>query len=299
MGIYFEKKKLKDTLDMHMRINGKNSAIYLLNRGLRANTYVYKNDDKKFVIKEGIKFHGSLLYEYTVMKQLQGTYFLPQIYGIINEAIIIEEYIYGTSFCLARDYIKLANVLSDLHSIDVEKENIIVCPNCVLELCMQMEELFCTLQKMSNYDKKIIRCINKKMDKLFAKKNTICFNNFCIIHNDLHSKNIFICEDGCRLIDWEQCKLSNYEWDLAHAISCTTAMWTNEIVITDFDKRKFIKKYCENRNIQDVEECINRVFFIEKYIELRCILWALVNHRLIKEKTKIKLYERRVWELEV
>lgn len=299
MGIYFEKEKLKEKLDMHMGINGNNSTINLLNRGLRANTYVYRIVDKEFLIKKNSTFQNSIQYEYMVMKQLQSEYFMPKIYGIMGKTILIEEFIYSSPFSLSRDYGELANTLSDLHTINRGKEGFKVYKNCVVELCKQIKELFGVLRRMSNYDEKLIRCINEKMNKLIEYNKTISFKDYSVIHNDLHSANILKCKDGCRLIDWEKSKLSNYEWDLAHTISCTTAMWTNERAISNSEKRNFIRKYCENRNIHDVEECIDRVFFIEKYVELRCILWVLVNHRIIKDKLKIKLYERRAWELKV
>lgn len=298
MDICIEEEKLKELIDMYMKPKGSETTLNLLHKGLAANTYAYRLNEKKFLIKKSSQIHGSLEYEYLAMKNLKEQDFLPKVYEMIEENILVEEYLYGGKFSLDQDYMKLADVLSELHSSPLNSSTCTVYPNCVLELCRQIEEFFDVLKEQNLYDSALIECIENKMHHLFACRNDFKFDNFCILHNDLHSENIILCEDGCKLIDWEQCKVSNYEWDLAHAVSYTTSVWSREKGLSVLQKRKFISRYCENRGIQDIEGCINRIFFVEKYVELRCILWALVSHEIIDDKEKIKKYERRILDLE-
>lgn len=297
MDICFEEEKLKDILDKHMNNTGKKTTLCLLNKGLVANTYSYKSNEKKYLVKKSSQTLGSLEYEFWAMKNLNEKDFLPKVYEIIEKKILVEEYLYGGKFSLKQDYIELANVLSELHSYPLINSICKVYPNCVLELCNQIENFYSILKKQGFYDKDLVECLGKKINYLLSIKNEIEFDNCCILHNDLHSENIIMCEDRCKLIDWEQCKISNFEWDLAHAISYTTSIWSKEKGLSVLEKKKFITKYCENRKIPDVEECINRVFFVEKYVELRCILWAFVSQETIDDKEKINKYERRILDL--
>lgn len=94
-----------------------------------------------------------------------------------------------------------------------------------------------------------------------------------VCHSDLSPDNLRVAAT-CRLIDWENARLTRPEWDVAHYLAASSTWWCSQPFEFSPDYRAaFLAEYADAYGC-DVNELAAKVAYLIPLVHLRCIAWA-------------------------
>lgn len=182
----------------------------------------------------------------------------------LKHGVMVMEYLPGKALDYHRDMKLAAEILADIHSVEVPVEMLpsemnragelaLLCPQnplkAILEECEQMVRLY---MDSSLGDENTKRKIRKMLDagweklKWFPQEK----NYQCCINTELNSTNFLINGHGKGnyLIDWEKPLYGDPAQDLGHFLAPTTTFWKTDVILSKPEMDAFLEDYIQAVN---------------------------------------------------
>lgn len=195
-------------------------------------------------------------YEYHALELLKDSGKTPQVYYVdgscekISHGVLVMEYLPGKSLDYRKDLDFAAECLADIHSVKVEKDCGLLCPEnplkAILEECEEMVKTYMESPLGDDETKKIIRkLLDDGWKKIADIQNTETYQ--CCINTELNSTNFLINGEGKPnyLIDWEKPLYGEPAQDLGHFLAPTTTFWKTDVILEPEEMDAFIDRYIQ------------------------------------------------------
>lgn len=193
-------------------------------------------------------------YEYHALQLLQPSGRTPKVYYVdgskelLDHGILVMEYLPGEVLDYRRDIPRAARCLADIHSVEINSDAELICPEnplrAILEECEEMVKVYMESPLGSDKTKKHIR---KMLDDGWKKLENIAIQEVyhCCINTELNSTNFLIDLDGGRdyLIDWEKPLYGDPAQDLGHFLAPTTTFWKTDVILKPHEMEAFVEEY--------------------------------------------------------
>lgn len=177
----------------------------------------------------------------------------------LDHGVMVMEYLPGRHLDYRRDMKLAAEILADIHSVEVPQhmvpsgddtagERTLICPEnplqAILEECEQMVKTYME-SPLGEEEKKgqIRRMLDAgwEMLKQFPNEET----RRCCINTELNSTNFLINGQGKGnyLIDWEKPLYGDPAQDLGHFLAPTTTFWKTDVILKKQEMDAFLEDY--------------------------------------------------------
>ena len=225
-------------------------------------------------------------YEYHALKLLETSGRTPKVYYVdgslekLEHGVLVMEYLPGKSLDYRKDMKLAAECLADIHSVKVEEDFGLICPEnplkAILEECEEMVKTYME-SSLGDTDTKLM--IRELMDEGWKKVEKISQQKTyqCCINTELNSTNFLINGQGepNYLIDWEKPLYGDPAQDLGHFLAPTTTFWKTDLILTPEEIEVFIDDYInavgERFSLEGLRE---RVHIFIPITCLRGITWC-------------------------
>ncbi|MGN1166522.1 MAG: phosphotransferase family protein [Lachnospiraceae bacterium] len=186
-----------------------------------------------------------------ILKDSGGT---PHVYYVdgsldrLDHGVLVMEYLPGNALDYRKDMKLAAGCLADIHSVKVEKDCGLLCPDnplkAILEECEEMVKTYMDSNLGDDDTKHMIR---ELMDEGWRKVEKISNQETyqCCINTELNSTNFLINGAGKPnyLIDWEKPLYGDPAQDLGHFLAPTTTFWKTDVILEPEEIDAFIDEY--------------------------------------------------------
>ena len=225
-------------------------------------------------------------YEYHALKMLEASGRTPKVYYVdgslekLEHGVLVMEYLPGKSLDYRKDMKLAAECLADIHSVKVEEDCGLICPEnplkAILEECEEMVKTYME-SPLGDEDTKLM--IRELMDEGWEKVEKLNQQKTyqCCINTELNSTNFLISGQGQPnyLIDWEKPLYGDPAQDLGHFLAPTTTFWKTDVILTPKEIEAFIDDYLnavgERFSLEGLRE---RVHIFIPITCLRGITWC-------------------------
>lgn len=227
-----------------------------------------------------MNLENQIEYEYKALLQLKGSKRTPIPICVdgskkhLNYGVLVMNFLPGIDLDYKNDLYLGANCLADIHSIKVEENTHLLCPEnplqAILDECNEMVETYYD-SNLGCEEKKnqIRRMLNAGQHKL--KDTGVYLGRRCIINTELNSGNFLINgkNNSNYIIDWEKPILGEPAQDLGHFLAPTTTFWKTDIILSEEEINKFTTEYVKTVGDRfetgDIEERL------KLYIPITCL----------------------------
>lgn len=258
--------------------------------------FVHPVNGQKLLLRVncGSQMHleNQIQYEYDALKQLEHSGRTPKVYYVdgslsrLSHGVLVMEFLPGEHLDYRRDLFLAAECLADIHSVKMEKLEILIEPRnplkAILEECEQMVKTYMDSPLGEEEVKKQIR---KMLDKGWKMvENLPEEKDFrCCINTELNSTNFLIVKDNnvdretekAYLIDWEKPLFGEPAQDLGHFLAPTTTFWKTDVILNPEEIEEFIKVYIQSSDGRfPTEGLTERVNIYTSVTCLRGITWC-------------------------
>ena len=193
-------------------------------------------------------------YEYHALKLLETSGRTPKVYYVdgslekLDHGVLVMEYLSGNCLDYRKDMKLAAECLADIHSVKVNEDCGLICPEnplkAILEECEEMVKTYME-SSLGDADTKLM--IRELMDDGWKKVEKIGQQKTyqCCINTELNSTNFLINGQGKPnyLIDWEKPLYGDPAQDLGHFLAPTTTFWKTDVILTPEEMEAFIDDY--------------------------------------------------------
>ena len=225
-------------------------------------------------------------YEYHALKLLETSGRTPKVYYVdgslekLDHGVLVMEYLPGKYLDYREDMKFAAECLADIHSVKVNEDCGLICPEnplkAILEECEEMVKTYME-SSLGDADTKLM--IRELMDDGWKKVEKIGQQKTyqCCINTELNSTNFLINGLGNPnyLIDWEKPLYGDPAQDLGHFLAPTTTFWKTDVILTLGEIEAFIDDYInavgERFSLEGLRE---RVHIFIPITCLRGITWC-------------------------
>ena len=225
--------------------------------------FIHPATGKKLVLRinTGSQMHlkDQIEYEYKALKILSESGRTPKPFyvdGSLNHleyGVMVMEFLEGVSLDYRKDLLLAAECLADIHSVPVETDTHLICPEnplqAILDECNEMIKTY--YESPLGDDKKksqIRRLLEAGQEKVNKIKDYDGYR--CCINTELNSGNFLMNGEGKPnyLIDWEKPLYGDPVQDLGHFLAPTTTFWKTDVILTEQEMSDFAAKYIEAVN---------------------------------------------------
>ena len=192
----------------------------------------------------------------------------------LNYGVLVMKFLEGGPLDYKKDLYIAANCLADIHSIEVEDNTHLLCPQNPLQAILDE----CNIMVQAYYDshlgckekkEQIRRMLEKGKEKL--KNIGIYKGRRCIVNTELNSGNFLINDKSYNnyIIDWEKPVLGEVAQDLGHFLAPTTTFWKTDVILNEEEINNFIDEYI--KIVGDRFDTSNLKERLNLYLPITCL----------------------------
>lgn len=238
-------------------------------------------------------------YEYKSLIQLKESKRTPRPIYVdgskkhIDYGVLVMNFLEGVDLDYRKDLYIAADCLGDIHSVKVEENSHLLCPEnplqAIIDECKTMIQTYYDSPLGDEEKKKQIENMLNLGEEMI--KNTGQYKGRrCIINTELNSSNFLINGENKNnyIIDWEKPILGEPAQDLGHFLAPTTTFWKTDIILSEKEIDKFIEEYNKavgNRfSTKDIEKRL------KLYLPITClrgITWCAMAWVQYKNPNKL------------
>ena len=267
--------KLRLTRDIDTDIDfvkfiSKTDDVRLIGRGEYNSNYLIHND-YLIRIARGSQMHldNQIEYEYNALKFLEKSKVTPKVYDFKTDELtgvdyLTEEYLIGRDLNYETDLKTAAYLLSQIHKLNVKKEDFVVAQSPFAMMYDEFVEMFSHYRKWRHKDKSTEEKISDMLEYIKNLGLDSSLQNPCLINTELNNKN-FIIGEKSYVIDWEKPIVGEREQDLAHFLAPTTTFWKTDVILDKNTMDDFLDEY---DNLSKIK--VDREKFV-KYLLFTCL----------------------------
>ena len=264
----------------------------LLAQGEYNINYVFTHpvNGKKLLLRVncGSQMHlaDQISYEYQALKLLERSRRTPKVLYVdgsktyLDHGILVMEYLPGIALSYEKDLGRAAEILSDIHSMVLTKEerSFLIEPDrplsAILTECEDMVKTFMESPLAGEDKKRKIRHMLSLAWEMARKKEGKSPYK-CLINTELNSTNFLISEENGYLIDWEKPLYGDPAQDLGHFLAPTTTFWKTDVILGPKEVEAFLMDYIKKVNGRfDTEGIVERTMTFIPITCLRGITWC-------------------------
>ena len=228
---------------------------------------------------------------------------------VLPYGVMVMEYLPGHTLDYHTELDRAAECLADIHSVQIPSDTHLIAPKnqlrAILEEC---EAMFAKYENSVLADRQKAARIREMLSLVWKKADSLASPLYrCCINTELNSTNFLINGrgKGNYLIDWEKPLYGEPAQDLGHFLAPTTTFWKTDVILTEEETIKFIKKYIQSvDNRYDTTELIDRTLVYIPVTCLRGITWCAMawieyqqpDKEIVNESTARKLDEYLSWD---
>lgn len=211
---------------------------------------------------------------------------------ILPQGVLVMEYLEGVSLHYETELIQAAQVLADIHSVDIENHpHQLLHPEnpleAILEECEQMIQIYYDSELAPKETKSYIKML---MELGWKRVQTTNQNTSyqCCINTELNSTNFIVSKEKSYLVDWEKPLKGDPAQDLGHFLAPTTTFWKTDKILTNDEIEGFLKAYevaVEERF--DTQGLRERVYTFIPITCLRGITWCAMAWVQYQDEDKL------------
>lgn len=248
--------------------------------------------EKKFVLRlnTGSQMHldNQIRYEYKALEYLESSRVTPppvlldDTCSDLPLGMLVMEYLSGKSLDYRTDLDQAARVLARVHEVSIPDDNELIIEakplSGIWKECSNLVPTYLNSPLGKDNIKKFLEKMINGLDKLRNKEADIMnLLPYSIVNTEVNSGN-FLIDDGnddAYLVDWEKPLITSPLQDLSHFRVPTTTLWKTDYRMTEEDKDRFVKVYCDERGFNqtkfnDIKKAL-KIF--DKFSAMRGISW--------------------------
>lgn len=238
--------------------------------------FIHPLSGKKLVLRvnTGSQMHlkDQIEYEYKALKILEESGRTPKPLYVdgrfehLDFGVMVMGFLEGVSLDYRKDLLLAAECLADIHSVQVEKDTHLICPEnplqAILDECNEMVKTYYESELgeegKKNQIRKLLEAGQEKVNKI---KDYDGYR--CCINTELNSGNFLMNGEGKPnyLVDWEKPLYGDPVQDLGHFLAPTTTFWKTDVILTEEEMDGFAKQYIQAVNgrfdVTGIEERLN------------------------------------------
>lgn len=258
----------------------------------------YRYDDKVYRINRGSQLHlgnRQIEYEYNALKYLEKTGVTPKVYEYnlqgkyIPYGNLVMDYLEGRTLDYHTDLEIAAKLLSSVHNLELsQSHHFIIAYKPFETMYEEFETMYSVYKKWDKKQEYVTKYINKFLQIAKSTGLNKEIENPCIINTELNNQN-FIIGEKSYIIDWEKPIIGECEQDIAHFLVPTTTNWKTDVILSSYEREKFITCYEKYRKIDRAK--------LDKYMmfnTLRGVTWCSMakveysSNRALKNNETLK-----------
>lgn len=226
--------------------------LELLAQGEYHANFLFYIRDQPLVLRinTGSQLHleKQVSYEYRALTEIHPSGRTPKpIYlddssQVIEEGVLVMEYLPGRPLDYRKDLGEAARVLSDIHALKVEETQLMEVDaplDGIFQECLVMAEKYLSWQKAPLESARLLERMIEATARLPLKEQT---GERHYINTELNSGN-FLISSHSHLVDWEKPIISEISQDLGHFLAPTTTYWKSDVILSPEEMRQFITRY--------------------------------------------------------
>ena len=228
--------------------------------------------------------HDQIAYEYKVLQALRASGVTPRPIACHPEpeplggGALLMTYLPGKALDYRRDLDRAAGILARVHTVPVP-QGLVVQADPVLDIARESTGL---LDRFADHplqkERDQIRAYHDSVVELADRTGSLFDGeDLCLVNTEVNSGNFLIGEAGDFLVDWEKAVVSSRYQDLGHFLVPTTTLWKSDVVLTQPQKRGFLKTYRQAACPKmDLDGLILKTRVMEQTILLRALSWCFM-----------------------
>lgn len=311
---YTRSNKYRDALALPME--AQESYVLLAQGEYNINysfTHPVSGEKLLLRINTGSQMHleDQIGYEAEALKLLEGSGRTPKVLfadgskELIDYGILVMEFLPGGSIDYRNDEDMRGVVacLSDIHAMQMPKENSLIAPGDLLQAMLdECEDMFKVYANSELADDVVKSRIRRLLDAghVMKKKANLSSPYLCCINTELNSTNFLADKENGHvyLIDWEKPLYGDPAQDLGHLLTPTTTFWKTDIVYAGDEVDRILEMYVDAVNGRfNTEGLIERSKVWLTITCLRGLTWCAMawieyqdpDKLIANESTRLKL----------
>lgn len=220
----------------------------------------------------------------------------------LPRGILVMDFLPGRPLDYGRDLHSAAEILSDIHALQVDRDCGLLCPeDSVSELLLECGRLLLPYREKVGGEsaERILQLYEKAVRE--AKREKMREGARSIINTELNSGNFLInsAPERSYLIDWEKPIYGLPAQDLGHFLAPTTSFWKSDAILSSEERACFLSHYLSLS--EGRFDCAHIREDTERFLRLNCIrglCWCAMAYTKYREGgggesfEKIKAYLR-------
>ncbi|MBQ3105259.1 MAG: aminoglycoside phosphotransferase family protein [Lachnospiraceae bacterium] len=264
------------------------------------------NCQSQMHLKHQIEYEANALQLLKSSGRVPGVYFVDGSKKKLDHGIMVMEYLPGRALNYHKDLEKAAEILADIHSVEMPEKCGLIHPKdplrAILEECEAMVKTYMESPFGKEHTKKKIRMLlDREWKRIAAEEGKRSQMRHCCINTELNSTNFLINAGGRSdyLIDWEKPLLGEVAQDLGHFLAPTTTFWKTDVILSHIQTEEFLETYIEKVGGRfSVEGLKERVHNFVPVTCMRGITWCAMAWIQYRDPEKLIINESTLHKLE-
>lgn len=281
-------------IKLELLAQGEYNINYLFTHPVTKEQLILRvNTDSQMNLKDQIEYEYKSLLLLKESKKTPVPIYVDSSKKYLDYGVLVMNFLPGVQLDYKKDLHIAASCLADIHSVNVSKENHLLCPknplHAIIDECKTMVQTYYDSPLGDEKKKKQIKRMLNLGEEMI--KNTVEYEGRrCIINTELNSSNFLINgeNDNNYIIDWEKPLLGEPAQDLAHFLAPTTTFWKTDVILSEGEIDKFVKEYIKvvgsRFNTEDLEDRL------KLYLPITClrgITWCAMAWVQYKDPDKL------------
>lgn len=262
-------------IKLELLAQGEYNINYLFTHPVTKEQLILRvNTDSQMNLKDQIEYEYKSLLLLKESKKTPVPIYVDSSKKYLDYGVLVMNFLPGVQLDYKKDLHIAASCLADIHSVNVSKENHLLCPknplHAIIDECKTMVQTYYDSPLGDEKKKKQIKRMLNLGEEMI--KNTVEYEGRrCIINTELNSSNFLINgeNDNNYIIDWEKPLLGEPAQDLAHFLAPTTTFWKTDVILSEGEIDKFVKEYIKvvgsRFNTEDLEDRL------KLYLPITCL----------------------------
>ena len=281
-------------IKLELLAQGEYNINYLFTHPVTKEQLILRvNTDSQMNLKDQIEYEYKSLLLLKESKKTPVPIYVDSSKKYLDYGVLVMNFLPGVQLDYKKDLHIAASCLADIHSVNVSKENHLLCPknplHAIIDECKTMVQTYYDSPLGDEKKKKQIKRMLNLGEEMI--KNTVEYEGRrCIINTELNSSNFLINgeNDNNYIIDWEKPLLGEPAQDLTHFLAPTTTFWKTDVILSEGEIDKFVKEYIKvvgsRFNTEDLEDRL------KLYLPITClrgITWCAMAWVQYKDPDKL------------
>ena len=237
-------------------------------------------------INRGSQMHLSdqIGYEFSALRNLEASGRTPKaLFCDSSMNCLVMEYLPGRALRYETDLAIGAEILADIHAVDIPGDCRLIEPEnpleAIIDECRQMVSHYYSWE---DADPQVARLLETLEKEISAKDLSAPAGiRKCIVNTEVNSGNFLVNPGGkSYLVDWEKPLISEPAQDLGHFLVPTTTFWKTDVILNQEDIRYFAD--CYKKSVAGRFETASVDQRLPLYFTVTClrgVTWSAMAYR--------------------